>query len=294
MSLEEVFPPDFLEALQNLRVQARRVAPGGPHGEHHARQAGSGIEFRDYRAYVPGDDFRRIDWNLFARFERLYLRLLDELKELPVHLLLDLSDSAWAEDPPRSLAARRIAGIWSAVGLNQLDPVGVFPFGADLGEPLEPRGGKRRLPEVLRHIAALEKHGRTDIRKSLESFGRLPLRRGLAIVISDFFDPGGVPAIEAAISALRHRVVLVRLVRPSDFDPTIDGEVRLTDAETGEEIVVAIDDPVIARYRESHEAFSEGLRTLAHARGCPLLEVDVTAPLLPQFSVLFEGGVFSP
>lgn len=292
--LEEVFPESLLEALSGLRIAARRVLAGGRHGEHHAREAGSGLEFRDYRAYAPGDDIRRIDWHLFRRFERLYLRLLDELKELPVHVLLDVSDSAWAEDPPRSLMGRRVAGVFAAVALNQLDPVSVWPFGARLGEGMPPTAGKRRLPQVLRHIAGCERLGKTDLGNAIEAFGRLPLRRGLVVLVSDFFDPAGLAGVEKALATLRHRVVLVRLLRASDANPVETGELRLTDAETGEELIVGVDERVLESYRTRYAAFEEGLRDLALQRGCPLLEIDCDEPLLPQFEPLFQSGVYRP
>lgn len=289
--MSALFSEDFVAALTSLRIEARRVPRGGRHAEHHAREPGSGIEFRDYRAYTPGDDVRLVDWRLYRRFERLFLRLLDEVRDLPCYVLLDTSDSMWLDDARRATAARRVAAVLAAVSLNQLDAVSIHPFGADLGASSGTVEGKRGLHRVLGFLEALEPAGRTDIRTSLEKFGRLPQRHGLVVVVSDFFDDAGLDAVWQAVRALRHRVALVRLVAASDRDPTIDGELRLEDCETGSTVDVTVTDRVLARYRAAVAEFEQGIEQLAARRGATLLEVDVDQPVLPQFAGLFPDGV---
>jgi uncharacterized protein (DUF58 family) len=292
--MSELFPAEFLAALDSLRIEARRVPPGGRHGEHHAREAGAGIEFRDYRAYSPGDDFRRIDWNLYQRFRRVYLRLLDELRDLPLYVLLDLSDSMWLEDPPRADAARRAAALMAAVSLGQLDRVAIHPFGAVLGAPLPPTSGKRHLPRVLAFLQDLGRQGRTDFARSLGDFARLPHRRGLVVVISDFFDEGGLDAVTGAMGVLRHRLLLVRVVNSRDRNPPESGELRLVDCESGATVDVTVSERVRNRYLEQLEAFDAGLARFAAGRNAELVEVDAEEPVLPRFHAVFRGGVFRP
>jgi len=290
--MSELFPSDFLAALQHLRIEARQVPRGGRHAEHHAREAGSGIEFRDYRPYAPGDDFRRVDWNLYRRFDRVFLRLLDEVRDLPLHVLLDVSDSMWLESPRRADAARRAAAIVAAISLNQLDAVAIHPFGDRLGPSLNPVQGKRSLHRVLHFLEALAPMGRTNVGGSLGAFGRLPHRRALAVVISDFFDERGLESIRRAVDAFRHRIVLIRLFRKSDREPRLQGEFRLADCETDQTLDVSISERVMTRYRRTYAAFDEGLKTIAANRGAELLELDTDEDLLPQFGALFPDGVF--
>jgi uncharacterized protein (DUF58 family) len=292
--MSELFPADLLASLEHLRIEARQVPRGGRQAEHHAREAGSGIEFRDYRQYVPGDDIRRVDWNLYRRFERVFLRLLDEVKDLPLHVLLDQSDSMWLESPPRADAARRAAAVMAAVSLNQLDAVAVRPFGDRLAPALEPVHGKRSLHRVLAFLEAQVPLGGTDLRAGLEAFARLPYRSSLAVVISDFFDDRGLPAVLEGLGAIRHRLVLIRVLRASDREPLLGGEFRLADCETEQTLDVSISEAVKARYREAYHDFEEGLRSFAAARGAALLELDADRPILPQFDVLFPRGVFRP
>ncbi len=289
--MSDLFPPDFVSALIQLRIEARQVPRGGHHAEHHAREPGSGIEFRDYRPYAPGDDVRRVDWNLYRRFGRVFLRLLDEVRDLPLYCLTDMSDSLWLEQPPRADAARRSAAVMAAVSLNQLDAAAVFPFGADLGTPLPATRGKQNLHRVLAFLEGLTALGRTDLRRSLQTFSRLPVKPGLAVVISDFFDPHGLEAVGEGLATLRHRLVMIRVMRGSDGDPELRGEFRLADCESEETLDVSVSDRLLDRYREAYVDFEGGLRTLAARRGAFLLEVDMEEALLPQFGLLFQDGV---
>ena len=109
LSPSEIFDPAFLESLKALRFVARRVAAGGRFAEQRSKDLGSGIEFRDYRPYTAGDDFRSIDWNIYRRLGRVFLRLFEELEDLPLYLLPDVSDSMWLEEPPRARAGLRAA-----------------------------------------------------------------------------------------------------------------------------------------------------------------------------------------
>ena len=140
--MTRLFTDDFLHAIERLRIVARQVPLGGRHAEHRSRDLGSGIEFRDFRSYVPGDDLRRVDWNLYRRSGRVFLRLFEAPEDLHVYLLPDVSDSMFFETPPRADAARQMAAVLAAVALNQHDRVGIFPFGADLVTPLAPTSGR--------------------------------------------------------------------------------------------------------------------------------------------------------
>lgn len=293
--MSELFPPEFVAALGQLRIQARRVPPGGRHAEHHAREAGSGIEFRDYRAYSPGDDLRRVDWNLYRRFDRLFVRLLDEVRDLPAYVLLDMSDSMWLDGdgdaPRRADAARRVAGAIASVSLNQLDAVGVYPFGATLKDALRPVRTKKALHRVLAFLEGLSPAGETDFRASLGAFARMPMRHGLVVVVSDFFDERGVDAIRESFTGMRHRVVFVRLTAASDRDPRLTGDRRLEDCESSRALDVTVTERVLARYREAYDRFGEGLGQVAASRGAAVAEIEVDKPILEQMGTLFQDGV---
>ena len=159
---------------------------------------------------------------------------------------------------------------------------------------MPPVEGRKSLPRVLHFLEECRPLGTTNIGRALHDFTRAPHREGLVVLISDFYDPAGVPAVETALKGLRHRLALVRIVRPEDREPSLQGEIRLLDVETGDHLDVAVDERVRRRYRERYEAFEESLRGMAARLHVPLLEVDVHRPLLPQFGPLFPEGVFRP
>jgi len=290
---EELFDPDFLESLQHLRLVAKRVPRGGRFAEQRSKALGTGIEFQDYRPYSPGDDLRAIDWNLYRRLGKVFLRLFEELEDLPVYLLPDVSRSMWLEEPSRARAALRAAMAFAALALGQLDRVGVFPFGADLEVLVRPRSGWGSLPDIARRMARLAPAGTTDFERSLRRFGGMPLRLGLAVVISDFYDPGGAEAVVAALKRLRHRILLVQLVRPGDREPALDGDLRLRDCESGALQDVTVTAAVRERYRASYDRFQAELADFARRRQAGLLRLDAERPVVPQIATLFERGRYS-
>jgi uncharacterized protein (DUF58 family) len=296
-AVSDIFDPAFLEALAQLHVVARRRVPArGRPAEQRSRDLGGGIEFHDFRPYAPGDDFKAIDWNIYRRHGRVVIRLFEELEDLPLYLLPDVSLSTFLDRsgadaaPSRAVAGLRAALGLASIALNQMDRVGVFPFSNDLGPSLRPGAGHHRVLQVAAHLAALEPAGATDFERSMARFGALGLRRGLAVVISDFFDPAGVPAITAALSRLRHRLLLVQLVRASDADPEISGDVRVVDCETGSAEDLSVGDGALRRYRTAYAAFRAGLEDFARRTHAGLLHLDVERPVLPQLAALFQAG----
>nr|MDJ0523250.1 vWA domain-containing protein [Planctomycetota bacterium] len=208
----------------------------------------------------------------------------------PLYLLPDVSESAWMETPPRARAGLRASLALAAISLNQHDRVGIFPFADDVRIAVRPRAGKRRVLQFADELARLEPGGRTDFQRSLRTFGHLKLREGLVAIVSDFFDPQGIEAVVDALRHMRHKLVLVQLVRPSDADPDLQGDVRLLDCETGEGEDVSVTPAVKEGYRRAYAAFNEGLMKFASSRRVGLLRLDVEQPVVPQLAHLFEGG----
>jgi len=288
----ELFDPEFLHAIDRLHIHARRVAHSGRTAEQRSLDLGAGIEFRDFRPYVPGDDFRAIDWTIYRRLGRVFLRLFEELEDLPVYLLPDVSRSMYVETPPRAVAGLRCALALASIALNQHDTVGLFPFGSDLDNAIAPTNGKGRLMRFAKVMSGLEPRGETDLTRSLKTFGALRMRTGLAVVISDLFDPQGAEAVVAALKHLRHRLLIVQLVRRTDRDPEITGDVQLRDCETGAVEDVSTTPQVLDNYRRAYDAFQAEIVEFARKRGAGLLQLDADKDVLPQLATLFETGSY--
>lgn len=297
LPVSEIFDPAFLASLESLRFVAHRVAAGGRYAEQRSKDLGSGLEFRDYRPYSPGDDFRSIDWNIYRRLGRIFLRLFEELEDLPLYLLPDVSDSMFLEQPPRARAGLRSALALAAISLNQHDRVGIFPFAQDLRVAVRPQAGKGRVFTFADHLARLGPAGETDFQRSMERFAGLGLRRGLVVVISDFFDPAGVEAVAGSLGPLRHDLLLLQLVRASDarpdLVPELQGDVRLVDCESGVGRDVSLTPTLVRAYQAAYATFEQGLTDFAQKRGAGLLQLDVEQPVVPQLAHLFETGHYA-
>lgn len=297
----KLFDPEFLDAAQRLRLVARRVAPRGRFADQKSRDRGSGLEFQDYRPYAAGDDLRAIDWTVYRRLGRVFLRLFEEHEDLPLYLLPDVSRSAWLETPPRAEAGLRACLALAAVSLGQHDSVGVFPFAEELDVLQRNMSGKGRLMELARRMETIrppEAGAGTDFGSALRRFRGLGRREGLLVLASDFFDPGGIEAIEASLRGVRHKLLLIQLVRPSDRDPRLQvpggaaggGDLRFVDCETADAHNVSLGTEVVRRYQAAYDRFAEGLAALARRRGAGLLALDVEQPVVPQIAQLFENG----
>ncbi len=290
----ELFDPDFLAALQPFSLHARRVARDGRPAEQTSRDRGFGLEFADFKSYVPGDDLRTIDWNIYRRLGRLFVRVFEEHRDLPVYLLVDRSSSMYLEEPPRIGAGLRAALALASIALGQHDSVGLFSFSGVLNIDARVAAGKHRLASFAERLAALDERDRTDLAGSLGELAGHRLRRGLLVVISDFFDPAGAEEIAQALALCRHRLLLVQLVRKSDADPTLHpdlhGDIRLLDCESGDAVDLTVTPATLARYRESYREFNERLAAFATDHDAGLVRIDVEEDVLDQLGALFETG----
>lgn len=292
-SFNELFDPDFLEALASFALRARRVERCGRYAEQPSRSRGFGLEFADYKAYVPGDDLRSVDWNVYRRLGRLFVRVFEERQDLPVYLLIDRSKSMYLEQPPRIAAGLKAALALAAIALGQQDRAGLFSFSGagELEAELKPLSGKGWLMTFARQLAGLGEAGETDLADALHRFAGQPLRPGLLVVVSDFFDPAGSEAVTAALGRSRHRLLLVQLVKKADADPAdLRGDLRLRDCETGAAVDLAVTPAILARYREIYQAFAERLAAFARQRGAGLLRLDADRSALEQLEALFVNG----
>lgn len=291
-SRSQIFDPEFLASVKRLRMVARRVPTGGRFAEQRSVDAGSGIDFKDFRPYSPGDDFRAIDWNIYQRLGKVFLRLYEELEDLPLYLMPDVSQSLFHENPPRVIAGLRTCLALAAIGWNHHDTVGVFPFSDRAEELWRPQSGGQKMMLLAERLAALEPGGSTNIVEAMRDLQRWRLRRGLVVVISDFFDPAGTEAIAKALQGMRHRLLLVPLIKAADREPGISGDVRLVDCETGRAEDVSVTESVRQRYVESYDRFQDALAQCVRRQGGGMLRVDVEQDIAGQLAQLFERGSY--
>ncbi len=248
--------------LGRLRFVTRRRRQGG-WGERRSTRRGQGLEFADYRDYVPGDDLRRVDWNLLARLDRPYVRLYEEEADLHIHLLLDASASmVWGEGAaarwPKALALTLALGTIALLGGEAFDAV-LLRDGA-LDAPTPPLRGRAALPRWERWIGAATAAGETALADSVRRFLASKPRPGLAVLISDGYDPQGLTEGIKRLAAQGQEVVLLHLLTPEELEPPLWGEVRLVDVERGTTREVTVDRAAQAAYAARLERWQAQLR----------------------------------
>lgn len=222
-----VFDEELLARLRRLTLLSNKSISQGLAGEHRSQRRGSSPEFADFKSYSQGDDFRRIDWNIYSRLGDLFVRLSEVTTELTVHVLLDASGSMdWTGDPQRATKftyARRVAGSLGYVGLWHFDRLTVAPFSDQLGQPFGPSHGRSNITPMLRFLTDLDAQGTTSIAESIERYARARRRPGILIVLSDLLS-GEPQELRSAFQLLRSRgwqTTVVQIVDPAERDPSV-------------------------------------------------------------------------
>jgi uncharacterized protein (DUF58 family) len=287
-----IFDEEFLRKIERLTLVSRRLRRSHMRGEHRTQRRGIGLDFADYRAYQPGDDFRYIDWNIFARLNRPFVKVFTADQNLELHLLVDTSSSMRFGRPPRLDYAKQLAAALAYLALHGLDRVGLSCFADTVryGAPtLEKRADEFRL---LKYLSTLEADGETDVAQSLTHYARTARRPGLAVIISDFLT-GGRP--ESGLQALRARgfdVMALQILDRAELRPRVRGSVRLVDGETGEEEDLAVDRRTAREYRANLDQYSDELSRFCRSAGMEFLRLTTEIPVDEALLRQMRGGLF--
>jgi uncharacterized protein (DUF58 family) len=263
-----LFDSDFLNKLEYLSLVSRRVFRGQLLAQRRTKQLGGGIEFADHRDYTPGDDFRYLDWNIYARHGELLLKRFQEEEDLHVYVFLDASRSMAAGDPPKFDYARRVAAALAYIALADLDRVSVIAFAGGIVDVFPLTRGKERILSLLRFLEGLQCQGElTDLSRVATDFVHRSQRQGLAVVVSDLYDPEG---FQRGVDRLRHRRYephLVQLYDRREAAPDFLGDVELYDVETSRLKKVTITERSLRQYRRIFADFLQSVETYCRRYG---------------------------
>lgn len=271
---------EFMSQIERLSLVARSTVIGQIRGERRSRKRGTSNEFADYRDYVMGDDLRYLDWNIFGRLERLFIKLFHEEEDLTVSILVDVSASMKQGEPEKLRYALQVAAALAYIALSAEDRVGVYPFDGELRPPFRPVRGRRNAPRLFRYLESLlENPGEeTSLEKSLQAFQRTSLRRGLVVLISDLMDPRGYDEALRAIAGSRIETFLVHLMSPQELDPSLAGDLRLIDCEDGGVAEISVNRKLLESYRSTVSAFRDGILQSCSRRNISPLFAATSTP----------------
>jgi len=287
-----LFDEAFLKKLEYLHIVSRKVFVGRLRAERRTKRTGSGVEFADHREYARGDDLRYLDWNLYGRLERLLVRLFEEEEDLHVYLLVDVSKSMSLGDPPKVDYARRTAAALAYIALANLDRAALVAYADGLKGRLPPARGKGRIHKVFRFLESLELGGVTDLGTAARAFVHQNRRRGLVVVISDLYDPDGAQEGLNYLRYNRFEPFVVQLFDEAELTPSIRGDLRLVDCESGEVREVTVTDRLLRRYRLAHEEFCRELEEFCVHRQIPYFRTGIAVPFDELVLRIFRAGGF--
>jgi uncharacterized protein (DUF58 family) len=294
--MQRFLDPSVLAGISSLDLVAKTVVDGFVAGLHRSPDFGFSQEFAEYRAYVPGDDLRHVDWNLFARTERCYLKRYRGETNSQLVLLLDASNSMqYTSGPPKKMDYARFiaASLFYLAIRNQRDAAGLIVFDDEVREYVRPSTRQGQLARLFAGLEQAEPRARTDFGKPLRHFQDLLHRRGIAIVISDFYEEP--EKIVRAIEPLRFHgndVVLFHILDPEEIRPVLKGPALLVDLETDQQIEV-IPEYTKTTYRAKMEAHIEQLRSRTRGAGMDYRLLVTDQPLdeaLREYLTLRQAG----
>jgi len=264
-----LFDESTLRKLNQLTLIASRVRSGAMKGERRSSRRGSSVEFADYRNYAPGDDLRRLDWNIYARLERPFIKLLEEEEDLAVHILIDGSQSMdWGEDAENKFQyALKLAAGLGAITLASGDAltVGLLQHGKVTAEFGPSRGGAS-LARLFRFLENLQAEGETNLNRAMRDYSIIPRRAGLVILLSDLFAKDGYETGLRQLMGRGHEAALVHVLAPDELDPPLAGDIQLVDIETNQAQDVSLDGGLRERYRTRARAWIQSTQTECRKR----------------------------
>lgn len=289
---EDLFDDEFQRKLEMLVMVAKRVFSGAMRAERRSKKIGSGVEFADHRDYTAGDDFRYLDWSVYQRFDRLLIRLYEEEEDLSIYFILDTSSSMGFGEGEKLRQAKRLCAALAYVGLANLDRISIVTATDEISGRMPTTRGKARIFRIFRFLKAARANGTTDLGDAMRTFVAQHKRRGLAVVLSDLYDPAG---FERGINVLRYNrfeVFVLHLVDPRDAKPDLKGDVRVYDCETGEEREVTVTAKVLERYRYAYEEYLEEIQRFCTQKQVAYFRADVNTPFDELILRVFRRGGF--
>jgi uncharacterized protein (DUF58 family) len=264
---EPLLDPAFLHKLEQLELVSRKIFVGRMKGERKSKRRGSSVEFAEHRNYTFGDDLRHIDWNVYGRLDKLFLKLFHEEEDLHVYTLLDTSQSMDFGTPTKLRYGKQVAAALAFIGLVNHDRVLMDTFSAQLDKGLHGIRGRSQMWRIIQYLEQLQPEGSSDLTAAAREFAIRHAGKGVVVVISDFLDKNGYQEALRYLLARNMDIYVVHVLSQEEVNPELVGDLRLVDAEDGEAAEITISAPLLKRYKDTLNAFVGGLKQWCTNRG---------------------------
>jgi uncharacterized protein (DUF58 family) len=264
---EPLLDPVFLHKLEQLELVSRKIFVGRMKGERKSKRRGSSVEFAEHRNYTFGDDLRHIDWNVYGRLDKLFLKLFHEEEDLHVYTLLDTSQSMDFGTPTKLRYGKQVAAALAFIGLVNHDRVLMDTFSAQLDKGLHGIRGRSQMWRIIQYLEQLQPEGSSDLTAAAREFAIRHAGKGVVVVISDFLDKNGYQEALRYLLARNMDIYVVHVLSQEEVNPELVGDLRLVDVEDGEAAEITISAPLLKRYKDTLNAFVGGLKQWCTNRG---------------------------
>jgi len=271
--------PKLLAQLERLELVSRKIFRGRMKGERRSNRKGQSVEFADFRQYVPGDDLRFIDWNLFARLERLYLKLFLEEEDLHFYALIDTSASMNFGEPTKLEYAKQLAAALGFIGLCRADRVKIESLGRTSKKPGPTLRGRANLWRMQEYLAGIEPGENVSLVEGVKNFCLRNPGKGILVLITDLLDKAGYEKALRFLVTQQMDVYVLHVLSPEELAPEIKGDLRLIDCEDSDVAEITVSRPLLDKYKRTLAAFVDGAREFCTRRGMTYLMVSSQTPV---------------
>jgi len=278
VSERRLLDPGFIARLDRLDILSRKILAGKLRGEKATRRTGTSVDLADFRDYAPGDDPRFIDWNIYARLDRLLLKLFLAEEDFFLHVLMDVSKSCDYGEPNKWLYIQQVTAALGYVGLVGQGWVSITAMADGLAGATELLRGRTRLPRILDFISGQSPEGQSAFAKACIAFRRARRQKGICVILSDFLFRDGIGDGLRMLVGGGHEIYCIQVLSPQELDPAIDGELRLVDLENDSSVDVTPTAAVVQRYKANLQAHISELEKTATRLGATQVLADTSVP----------------
>lgn len=271
--------PELLAQLERLEIVTRKVFRGRMKGERRSKRKGQSVEFADYRNYVAGDDLRLLDWNLYARLEKLIIKLFLEEEDLHFNALIDASMSMDFGTPTKLQYAKQLAAALGFVGLIRADRVRIETLGQTPGQRSPILRGRHNTWRLLEHVENIRAGEDVSLAEGVKNFCLRNTGRGIVVFISDLMDKEGYETALRYFVSHQYDCYVIHILSQEELDPGVTGDLKLVDCEDEDVAEITVSAPLLKRYKQTLNAFVQGAQQFCSRRGIHYLLVNNQMPV---------------
>jgi uncharacterized protein (DUF58 family) len=278
-ALSALLSPQLMSQLERLELVSRKIFRGRMKGERKSQRKGQSVEFSDFRNYVPGDDLRFIDWNLYARLDRLFLKLFLEEEDLHFFTLIDASASMDFGEPSKLAFAKQLAAALGFIGLCRSDRVKIEALGGARSQPAPVLRGRKSLWRMLEYLQGIRPELNVPLAEGIRDFCLRNAGKGIVVLISDLMDKNGYESALRWLIARRLDIYVIHVLSPAELRPDLQGDLKLVDCEDRDMTELTISRPLLDRYEKTLAAFVNGAREFCSRRGVSYVMASSQTPV---------------